>query len=127
MPLTFKCILDPKNVIVVRVYSPFVQVHGMSDGVVSLQRDNSQSKNTELGRENSKEPRHLASGRVLPVNGHLTELPKARGVHDGQEAEVEAHAEVGHGQVAYQEPECQSHRINIFTSVTNYILVVKLK
>ena len=93
--------------------SPFVQVHGMSDGVVSLQCDDSKSKNTELGREDSKEPRHLTSGRVLPVNGHLTELPKARCVHDGQEAEVEAHAEVGHGQVAYQEPECHIEKTSL--------------
>ena len=43
---------------------------------------------------------YLTSGGKLPGYGVFSELSKRSGIHDGQESEVETHAEIGHGQIA---------------------------
>ena len=49
-------------------------------------------------------PFYLTSGGELPRDGVTPEVPQRGGVDHGQEAEVEAHEEVGGSQVANQEP-----------------------
>ena len=68
---------------------PLVEVHGVRDGVVALQRDDGQREHGQLRAEHAEEAGSLAAGRELPRQRVLPELAEGGGVHDGEEAEVE--------------------------------------
>lgn len=63
-----------------------VEVHGVRDGVVALQRDHGQREHRQLRRQHAEEARDLARGRELPGQGELAELAQGGGVNDGKEA-----------------------------------------
>ena len=79
---------------------PLVEVHGVRDGVVALQRDDGQREHGQLRAEHAEEAGSLAAGRELPRQRVLPELAEGGGVHDGEEAEVEP--ERGEGQFEYE-------------------------
>ena len=74
---------------------PLVEVHGVRDGVVALQRDDGQREHGQLRAEHAEEAGSLAAGRELPRQRVLPELAEGGGVDDGEEAEVEPGREVG--------------------------------
>lgn len=46
---------------------------------------------------------HLTAGGQLPRDGVLSEFAERRGVHDGEEPQIDAHKQVGHAEVAHEE------------------------
>ncbi len=58
----------------------------MSDGVVSLQRDDGQREDRQLRGEHPEESSRLTAGRKLPGERELAKLAQGRCIHYGQEA-----------------------------------------
>ena len=72
---------------------PLVEVHGVRDGVVALQRDDGQREHRQLGAEHAEEAGRLAAGGELPGQRVLAKLAQGGGVHDGEEAKVKPERE----------------------------------
>lgn len=79
---------------------PLVQMHRVRDRIVALQRDDGQRVHGQLGGQHGQEAGQLAQHAHLPRYGVHAKLTQRGGVHDGQNAQVDAHEEVSGGQVA---------------------------
>ena len=53
---------------------PFVEVHGVGDGVEPLQGDDRQCEDGQLARQDTKEPRNQTTWRRLPLDSVLLKL-----------------------------------------------------
>ena len=61
-------------------------MHGMGDGIISLQRDHGQSEHWQLWTQDSKEAGNLTGDGQLPLDGVLSELSKGRSIQNCQES-----------------------------------------
>ncbi len=75
----------------------------MGDGVVPLEGDDGQREDRQLGAEDAGEAGQLTGEAVLPAEGVGAEGAQRAGVHEGQRAQVDAHQQVGGGEVADEE------------------------
>ena len=62
-----------------------VEVHGVRDGVVTLQGDDGKGEDRQLGGQHAEEAGGLAGARQLPLDRVLAELAQGRGVEDREE------------------------------------------
>lgn len=82
---------------------PPVDVHGVGDGVPALQADDRQCVDWQLAGKHGQEPGRAAAGPRLPAGGMVVVLVAGVEVHEGNQHQVEPHAQVGKGQVAHEE------------------------
>jgi len=83
---------------------PLVDMHGVGDGVPALEADYSQRVQRQLAGEHCQEPRDATPGPRLPIRGVVVVLVTGEVVHEGNEHQVETHAQVSEGQVTHEEP-----------------------
>ena len=64
---------------------PLVEVHGVGDGVVPLERDDGEREDGQLRAQHPEEARELAADGELPGDGVLAELAQGARVQHRQE------------------------------------------
>ena len=82
---------------------PLVHMHGVGDGVPAFEADHSQRVHRQLAGEHRQKARNAAPGPCLPVCGVVVVLVMGVVVHEGDEHQVEPHAQVSDSQVAHEE------------------------
>lgn len=82
---------------------PLVDVHGIGDGVPAFEANHSQCIYRQLAGKHGQKACYSTPGPCLPVRGVVVVLVTGVVVHDGDEHQVEPHAQVGEGQVTHEE------------------------
>lgn len=83
---------------------PFVNMHRVGDGVPAFKADHSQRIHRQLAGKHRQKPCYAAPGPCLPVRGVVVVLVTGVVVHEGNEHQVEPHAQVSDGQVTHEKP-----------------------